>query len=493
MAGGSLLALAACLSPARAQTPPPRPADVESLVEAAAAAAPAPVQQARVQTKPFPPPPAKLPSPKRDAPARLPLPVTPSGTRIYWEQPAGAAADEDGDGPAAASSDASEFAGAAEAHLLFLYTLEPETRRDWLPDTRVNVFAEETPSSAEALDTLWRLQAKSNGPEGGTSRLRLLGEGESALAFPSPSAPEDALAPQTRPQLLLVDAEQRIGNSRYGAAYRYDGPGRRSGRKYPGWVQSDVKWKHDQESAEAWFIQRFGDTQVRAFLAEFQNNLDANPSRYSIDSQNAGVSVSQRLAKSPLYLTVSGSQGASRASREPNGREPFSPRSWNTYNASLSYFPGGRWDAYISTGYSTAGDLTQSGDPGSSVWHEAGVSIHPVSDVTIKPALALGKIRNERTGGEIDYPFASLSLSFRELLPPFDVTLWTSYARMTSGDSAVDATLADASIRLSRRLPGAPGQAALSFEVSWTWYEDHAFPSRSNEGASAMTFLRLAF
>ena len=378
-----------------------------------------------------------------------------------------------------------ELGELAEARLLLLYILIPE------PGPRVSISAEEALSRTEASEALWRLQARSSGPEGRTSDIRLLGEDEQFLPLPPSASLGGTLSTSSRPQLLLLDAEHRAGNSRYGAAYRYEGPDRRSTRKYG--ALSNVKWHRDQESLEVWHAQRLGDTRLKLFLTEFQSNPGQDPGRYSIDSLNGGLSLNQRLERTPLYLTLSGSQGTSSAALAPPGREPFSSRSWNTYNAALSVYPSRRWDAYISTGYSSAGDLSRTGEAEDFYWHEAGVAIHPTWDTVLKPTVALGKIRNERTGDQIDYPFASLALTFFDLLPAFEVTLWSSYARMTSGEAALDTTSADASLRLSRKLPDASDKATLSLELGWSSHRDHLVPSRSYEGVSGMALLRFAF
>jgi hypothetical protein len=294
-------------------------------------------------------------------------------------------------------------------------------------------------------------------------------------------------------QLHILNLKQHLGDFSYGAEYRHVGKSAKRFEDYKKSIRGHYKLQSDQEGLEVWAAKKFGSIHCKGFFSRFWDNVDGNPRHYQMLTIQTGVAADYKIPSLPIYLSFSYSRGESASTTEPyNSRAKGSSR--ETYDGSIYYYGGDKFDVTLSSAYSPSVDRYDSEKETESYWHEFSASFRPTWNITITPTVSYGEDRYLWYGGRIEMPSASLSIGYSQLFDVIDFSLWGSFSRMKGSDGYLDETTLDSWVEINWSMEDLlSSEVKCALEVGYQQHIDNIYPDGSYDALSASISFKLPF
>ncbi|HZS11048.1 MAG TPA: hypothetical protein VFA38_02280, partial [Nitrospirales bacterium] len=245
--------------------------------------------------------------------------------------------------------------------------------------------------------------------------------------------------------------------------------------------------QQDQAVREVWGEWGSGPWKVRTTLAERWNNVNRDPFRPRITTTEQRTALTLQPEGGPAF-TVSYAHAASASSLEPAGTAATRNLS-DTLEASVAVMRAG-WNAKLFSAYSLVSDRLGDADT-AGLTHGLQASYRPTTLVTIAPSLSFREDRQRWSGGLIDTPSASLSLTYAPR-QAMTLTAFGLYTRAHSTDGLVNTSTYNLKSVLTWTTFQTAGlTTAISFDAGYTAALDEAPAGRSTEDLSGLVRVQL--
>jgi hypothetical protein len=263
-------------------------------------------------------------------------------------------------------------------------------------------------------------------------------------------SPSSSLFNDSDNRFEIFRLEQKLNGFNFGLEYRYVAKHLNDFNRYKNKTETKTKvgLKNDQEGVEIWGEKNIGSIGIKTFFSRFLNNVDHDPTLPQMLIHKYGLEMNYKMNLLPIGVSFSHFTEQSENSFEMGSSE-YQGNQTETYNGSLKYYGGKRFDITASSNYSLSRDLFHP-DQETVIFHN-GIrsSIRPAQDLTISPMLGWGEYRYLWYGEHEITPSASLYITYRRILNVFDLSFLARYAQTENTDESLDNETLNTSIGLT--------------------------------------------
>ena len=302
-------------------------------------------------------------------------------------------------------------------------------------------------------------------------------------SFSSPSSSSNE--PDNRFEIFRL--KQNLNGFNCGLEYRYISKNLNDFNRYKNktGTKTKVGLKNDQEGVEIWGEKNIGSIGLKMFFARFLDNVDRDPTLPQRLTHKYGLEMKYRMHQLPILFSFFHSREESENNFEI-GRPEYQGIQKETYNGSLKFYGGKRFDITASSSYSLSHDLLYPDQETIRFRNGIRSSIRPVSNLTITPMFSFAEYRYLWDGEYEIIPSASLFINYHRLFNVVDLSFRGRYSETSNTDQSVDNETLSTSIRLiwnakswfSRKID-------YSLNLGFNQYVDNIQPDNSYNSLSA--------
>jgi hypothetical protein len=282
--------------------------------------------------------------------------------------------------------------------------------------------------------------------------------------------------------------EQKLKGFNCGLEYRYVAKHLNYFNRYKNktGTKTKVGLKNDQEGVEIWGEKNIGFIGIKTFFSRFLNNVDRDPTLPRMLTHKYGLEMKYRMHLLPIWISFFHSREESENNLE-TGISEYPGIQKETYNGSLKYYGGKRFDVTASTSYSLSRDLLHPDQETERFRNGIRSSIHPAPHLTITPVLSFGEYRYLWYGEREIHPSASLFITYRRISNVVDLSFRGRYSQSKNTDQTLDSETLSTSIGLSWHARSLfSRKIGYSLNLGFNQYVDNIQPDSSYNSLSAL-------
>jgi hypothetical protein len=288
-------------------------------------------------------------------------------------------------------------------------------------------------------------------------------------------------------RLEIFRLKEMLGGFNCGLEYRYVAKHLNDFNRYKNKTETKTKvgLKNDQEGVEIWGEKSIGSFGLKTFFSRFLDNVDHDPSLPRILTHKYGLEMNYKMNFLPIGISFSHFTEKSENSFEIGGSE-YQGSQTETYNGSLKYYGGKRFDISASSNYSLSHDLFHP-DQETVVFRNCiRSSIRPASDLTITPIVSFNEYRYLWYGEHDINPAVSLFITYHRIFHVFDLSWHARYSQTENTDESLDNETLSTSIGLAWHAKSLFSRKInYSLDVGYNQFVDNIQPDSSYDSLSA--------
>jgi hypothetical protein len=306
---------------------------------------------------------------------------------------------------------------------------------------------------------------------------------ESGETFSSPSSSPNE--PDNRFEIFRL--EQKLNGFNCGLEYRYVAKNLNDFNRYKNktGTKTKVGLRNDQEGVEIWGEKNIGSIGIKTFFSRFLDNVDRDPTLPQRLTHKYGLEMKYKMGQLPVMFSFFHSREESENNVEI-GRPEYQGIQKETYDGSLKFFSGKRFDVTASSSYSLSRDLLHPDQETVSFRNGIRSSIRPVSNLTITPVLSFGEYRYLWDGEQEINPSAALFINYRRLFNVVDLSIRGTYSETSNTDQTLDNETLSTSIGLVWNAKSSFSRKIdYSLNLGFHQYVDNILPDNSRNSLFA--------
>jgi hypothetical protein len=305
--------------------------------------------------------------------------------------------------------------------------------------------------------------------------------------FDEPFSSSSSFSNESSNRFEIFRLEQKLKGFNCGLEYRYVAKHLNYFNRYKNktGTKTKVGLKNDQEGVEVWGEKNIGFIGIKAFFSRFLDNVDRDPTLPRMLTHKYGLEMKYRMHLLPIWISFFHSREESENNLETDSSE-YQGIQKETYNGSLKYYGGKRFDVTASTSYSLSRDLLHPDQETERFRNGIRSSIHPAPDLTITPVLSFGEYRYLWYGEREIHPSASLFVTYRRISNVVDLSFGGRYSQTKNTDQTLDSETLSTSIGLSWHAKSLfTRKIGYSLNLGFNQYVDNIQPDSSYNSLSA--------
>lgn len=310
------------------------------------------------------------------------------------------------------------------------------------------------------------------------ARMTVFGE----IPYLADASPGGVPGPGDDHEPASIGVKAEVGGFEIGAAYRS------VGSRPEGFVRAAYR-----RGPEVWVGQRAGPVRVRVAQSRSWEHVGHDPTLPRTTEQQTVVTAELSLPFLP-FLGLTYATGESEL--EALGTDPLADapdrQTFDRITGSMAY-GGERWHVAASSSFSQTRDVERSDGEAVTTSHALSLSLRPVDDVTVAPAVSFWQAREEWSPVRGDAGAVSLALAYAPPQSRWFASTRLHYTTSRTSDRTVDAQALGVNgvvgCRLGRRFRT---PSALSLETGYGRYLDAVAPAHSSTAVWISVSLRLA-
>jgi hypothetical protein len=174
----------------------------------------------------------------------------------------------------------------------------------------------------------------------------------------------------------FVNFTQQLGSFSCGMGYRYLTKDLDNLVELRKEFNNFVKFQPDQQGYELWAAREFGPLRLRGYVSRLTDNVEQDPQRYKMLSNQYGIELNYKASFMPLCFGVSYANANSVSLRKPIGADTRATFG-NVYSVYIYYYLNSRFDINFSSSYSPIYDKLNQENKINFFYHEFVMSIRP--------------------------------------------------------------------------------------------------------------------
>jgi hypothetical protein len=194
--------------------------------------------------------------------------------------------------------------------------------------------------------------------------------------FMSPNSKSEGISNDSHNSLFVFKLTQRLGGFSFGMGYRHIGKELRDLAEFRKSFTSFVNLQPDQDGFEIWGAREFGPITLRAYVSRLSDNVDRDPERFKMLTNQYGTELNYKASFLPLCFGISCAKANSISLRRPIDANPRSNFA-NVYSGYVYYYVNSFFDITLSSSYSPINDQLHQAEKIDFFYHEFGASIRP--------------------------------------------------------------------------------------------------------------------